>query len=69
MLLRQIVDLANPANSVGIYPGGQSENPASPFYADQMRLWAKGEYLPLHMVAQRSRLPATAKATSRVFKP
>ncbi len=31
----------------GIYPGGQSENPASPWYADQITDWWKGTYLPM----------------------
>jgi penicillin G amidase len=29
----------------GIYPGGQSENPASPWYADQIADWWEGKYL------------------------
>lgn len=28
----------------GIYPGGQSGNPASPFYKDRIKTWANGEY-------------------------
>lgn len=66
---RQIIDLAQPARSVGIYPGGQSENPSSPLYTDQMPLWARGDYLPLNMVAQRSELPSTAQATTLLFAP
>jgi penicillin amidase len=31
----------------GIYPGGQSENPASPWYTDQMAGWWNGRYLPM----------------------
>jgi penicillin amidase len=31
----------------GIYPGGQSENPASPWYADQIPDWWAGRYLPM----------------------
>jgi penicillin amidase len=31
----------------GIYPGGQSENPASPWYADQIADWWEGKYLPM----------------------
>jgi penicillin G amidase len=31
----------------GIYPGGQSENPASPWYADQITDWWEGKYLPM----------------------
>jgi penicillin G amidase len=30
-----------------IYPGGQSENPASPWYADQVADWWEGKYLPM----------------------
>jgi penicillin amidase len=29
----------------GVYPGGQSENPASPWYANLVPLWWDGEYL------------------------
>jgi hypothetical protein len=31
----------------GVYPGGQSENPASPWYDDQVPLWWDGRYLPV----------------------
>jgi penicillin G amidase len=31
----------------GVYPGGQSENPASVWYADQMADWWDGRYLPM----------------------
>jgi penicillin amidase len=31
----------------GIYPGGQSENPASPWYANQIADWRDGKYLPM----------------------
>jgi len=65
---RQIVDLAQPSRSVGVYPGGQSESPASPHYDDQMKLWARGEYLPLNMVG-RDELPKSARVTAQVFVP
>jgi penicillin amidase len=29
----------------GIYPGGQSENPGSPWYADLTSQWLNGGYL------------------------
>jgi penicillin amidase len=66
---RQIIDLADPSRSVGVYPGGQSEDPASPLYDDQMPLWAKGAYLPLDMIGQRAKLPTAARAKSLVFSP
>jgi penicillin amidase len=31
----------------GVYPGGQSENPASPWYANLVPLWWDGKYLPV----------------------
>jgi penicillin amidase len=31
----------------GVYPGGQSENPASPWYANLVPLWWDGQYLPV----------------------
>jgi penicillin amidase len=31
----------------GVYPGGQSENPASPWYANLIPLWWNGQYLPV----------------------
>jgi penicillin amidase len=30
-----------------VYPGGQSENPASPWYDNLVPLWWNGEYLAI----------------------
>ncbi len=65
---RMIVDFGHPDQSVGIYPGGQSEKPDSPFYNDQMSLWAKGEYVPLNMVSDVKKLPAQAKVRTMTFR-
>jgi penicillin amidase len=35
------------ATAEGVYPGGQSENPASPWYEDLVADWWNGRYLPL----------------------
>jgi len=35
------------SSAVGVYPGGQSENPASPWYTNLVPLWWNGQYLPL----------------------
>jgi penicillin amidase len=47
--LRMIVDWTGhgSATAEGIYPGGQSENAASPWYTDQMSGWWDGRYLPM----------------------
>jgi penicillin amidase len=46
---RMIVTWAGPsaARGQGVYPGGQNENPASPWYADQVAAWWAGRYLPM----------------------
>ena len=45
---RMIVTLsAAGVTAQGVYPGGQSENPASPWYDDQVPLWWDGQYLPV----------------------
>jgi penicillin amidase len=45
---RMIVELSDPPKGYGIYPGGQSGNPGSPFYDNFIADWAKGKYYDLH---------------------
>ncbi len=44
---RQVVDLGNLEASVGVHTTGQSGNPTSPHWNDQVDLWARGEHHPL----------------------
>jgi len=46
---RMIVTWTGPGQAAGqdIYPGGQSENPASPWYANLVADWRKGRYLTM----------------------
>lgn len=37
----------SPPTAWGIYPGGQSENPASPWYENLVADWRDGRYLPM----------------------
>ena len=43
---RMVVDWGN-GTFMGIYPGGQSENPASQWYADRVDTWWDGRYAPM----------------------
>ena len=45
-----IANLANLSDSYGVFPGGQSENPASPLYDNYIPVWASKSYLPLLFV-------------------
>lgn len=49
---RQVVNMSSPLDGVGIYPGGISENPASPYYENTFSDWNSGVYYTL--------IPATA---------
>lgn len=39
-------------SAVGVYPGGQSENPASPWYTNLVPLWWAGQYLPIPVAGE-----------------
>jgi penicillin amidase len=41
---RMVVELGEPTQAYGIYPGGQNGNPGSPYYDDFVDTWAKGKY-------------------------
>jgi penicillin amidase len=55
---RMVIDLANPGRSFGVYPGGQSGDPASPHYDDQVKPWAEGKYLPLYFYSDPKQFQA-----------
>ncbi len=52
--MRRIVDLANPEVCLSVIPGGQSGQPFSPHYKDQVTLWWKGQYRIVSMAAPRT---------------
>lgn len=45
---RMVVQLGAEPEAYGIYPGGQSGNPGSPFYNNMIDKWSKGEYYKLN---------------------
>lgn len=44
---RMIVSLESPVKAYGVYPGGQSGNPGSPYYNTGIEKWSRGEYFEL----------------------
>jgi len=44
---RMVVELTPKTQAYGIYPGGQSGNPGSPYYESFIDSWATGKYYPL----------------------
>jgi penicillin amidase len=64
---KMVVELGDKIEAFGIYPGGQSENPGSYFYASMMEKWAKGEHYPL-LFLQNKDDAADKILLSQVFK-
>ncbi len=48
---RMIVVLGQEVEAYGVFPGGQSGNPGSPFYDNTIEDWAEGTYYPLYLMA------------------
>ncbi|HXB08001.1 MAG TPA: penicillin acylase family protein, partial [Puia sp.] len=48
---RMIVQLTDKTEAYGIYPGGQSGNPGSPYYDNFVDKWAAGKYISLWVMA------------------
>ena len=49
---RMVVELGKKPKGHGVFPGGQSGNPGSPFYDDMIDIWAKGELYDLYFMQQ-----------------
>ena len=47
----------------GIYPGGQSENPASPWYENLIADWWNGRYLPMPAAGRSGSVPGAIRWT------
>lgn len=48
---RMIVELTEPIQAIGIYPGGQVGNPGSKYYDNFIDDWSKGIYYPIYYSA------------------
>ncbi len=59
---RMVVEMGPQVRAWGIYPGGQSGNPASPRYADRLDRWAAGELDTLLLPKTADALPESRRA-------
>jgi penicillin amidase len=62
---RQIIDMSDLDASVGTLTLGQSGNPASPHFKDQLRLWAGGDHHPMPFT--RPAVDGHAESTLRLL--
>ncbi len=65
---RMIVQLTKSTEAYGIYPGGQSGNPGSPYYDNFIDNWANGKYYPLWMMTKDEETDKRVKAIIRATK-
>jgi penicillin amidase len=52
----------------GLYPGGQSGNPASPFYDNMIDKWAKGELNELLFMKSKDEKSSRISGTVKIIK-
>ncbi len=55
---RMVVDLADPARSRVVLPGGESSDFSGPHYDDQLKLWLKGDYHPVAFGTRPEEIPS-----------
>ncbi len=60
---RMVVELSNPINAYGVYPGGQSGNPGSKYFDNFVDTWAKGEYYHLQFFTTETEAKKQAQFT------
>jgi penicillin amidase len=48
----------------GVYPGGQSGSPGSPYYANMIPMWAEGKYMSLQFSAAEALKPSALGITT-----
>lgn len=61
---RMVVSLEkNGINAWGVYPGGQSGNPGSPYYNNILNLWTQGKYLKFTFTSDIAKMKGKELAT------
>lgn len=63
---RMVVELADEPIAWGIYPGGQSGNPLSPYYDDMIEDWAEGKYFSLLFSSNEEKIKEACKIIHRL---
>ncbi|MDX1567731.1 MAG: penicillin acylase family protein, partial [Longimicrobiales bacterium] len=66
---RMVVEMGPQVRGWTIYPGGQSGNPVSPWYADRVGAWSRGELEPALFPRSESELDADRVAATLELVP
>ncbi|MBS1730885.1 MAG: penicillin acylase family protein [Bacteroidetes bacterium] len=65
---RMIVELTDSTQAYGIYPGGQSGNPGSPYYDNFVNNWVQGKYYPLLFMKETAMKNRPGLKGTMIFK-
>jgi penicillin amidase len=65
---RMIVQMSNPIEAYGVYPGGQSGNPGSRYYDNFIDDWVKGKYYKLYILSPEDSASRYVKYRVNFFK-
>ena len=65
---RMVVHLTKTTEAYGVYPGGQSGNPGSPYYDSFIDSWAAGKYYPLWVMDAAETKDKRVKWTIKIRK-
>lgn len=65
---RMIVELGKSPKAQGVYPGGQSGNPGSPYYDNMIKTWAKGHLYDLNYMHSPTDQSAKIISTLKIRK-
>ncbi|MBC7757616.1 MAG: penicillin acylase family protein, partial [Phormidesmis sp. FL-bin-119] len=65
---RMIVALGKDVKAYGVFPGGESGNPGSPFYDDMINTWSEGKLNELIFLKSRDEKSKNIRASWKLFK-
>jgi penicillin amidase len=66
---RMVVELGPEVRGFGVYPGGQSGNPVSPWYADRIPRWVEGQLDTLRFPRSPSELDGARQRSRLLLVP
>lgn len=64
---RMVVSMDKPVKAWGVYPGGQSGNPGSPFYSNMIDEWSRGEYFEMLLLQSARDQPEKMMFTQYIY--
>ncbi len=64
---RMVVSLEKSGvRAIGVYPGGQSGNPGSPYYSNMVEPWAQAKYCTLYLATSPEKLAGHVTSTTQI---